>query len=85
MYDETTVIVPVPFSTEDYFVLVQLARRKNMTRSQFIIDALRQYLLAEQDKWRKEEEARRTAEKEPPRDPLPPPEVEKKSAVGGES
>jgi hypothetical protein len=58
MYDESTVIVPIPFTTDDYFVLVQLARRKNMTRSQLIMDALRQYLLAEQEKWREQERSK---------------------------
>jgi len=69
MYDESTVIVPIPFTTDDYFVLVQLARRKNMTRSQLIMDALRQYLLAEQEKWRKEEEEKRMLEKIKPVNP----------------
>jgi len=87
MYDESTVIVPIPFTTDDYFVLVQLARRKNMTRSQLIMDALRQYLLAEQDKWRKEEEERRMLEKNKSVNPQTQPGGEDKSAgeSGGEA
>jgi metal-responsive CopG/Arc/MetJ family transcriptional regulator len=80
MYDESTVIVPIPFTTDDYFVLIQLARRKNMTRSQLIMDALKQYLLVEQEKWRKEEEERRIAEKIIPKNPRPRPEGEDPSA-----
>jgi len=55
MYDESTVFFAVGMSTDDYFVLAQLARRKGMTRSQLIMEALRQYLLAEQERWRREQ------------------------------
>jgi len=72
--DETTVYFLVHMTTEDYFILVQLAKRKNMTRTQLIMEALRQYILAEQEKWRQEEEERRIAEKIRPRTPQPQPE-----------
>jgi len=58
MYDENTVFFVLGMSTEDYFVLVQLARRKNMTRTQLIMDALRQYILMEQEKWREQERSK---------------------------
>jgi len=83
MYDESTVIVPIPFTTDDYFVLVQLARRKNMTRTQLIMEALRQYLLAEQERWKREEEEKRMLEKIKPAKPVnPQPQPE---GEGGES
>jgi hypothetical protein len=69
MYDENTVFFVLGMTTDDYFVLVQLARRKNMTRSQLIMDALRQYLLAEQDRWKREEEEKRMLEKIKPVNP----------------
>jgi hypothetical protein len=80
MYDESTVFFPLGMATDDYFVLVQLARRKNMTRTQLIMEALRQYLLAEQERWRREEEEKRMLEKVKPLNPQPQPEGE-----GGES
>jgi hypothetical protein len=84
MYDESTVIVPIPFTTDDYFVLVNIARRKNMTRTQLIMDALRQYLLAEQERWRREEEEKRLAEKVLPKplNPQPQPEGEGNKSAG---
>ena len=82
MYDETTVFFVLGMSSDDYFVLVQLARRKNMTRSQLIMEALRQYLIAEQEKWRREEEEKRLAEKVLSKsvNPQPQPEGEGESA-----
>jgi hypothetical protein len=82
MYDESTVFFPLGMTTDDYFVLVQLARRKNMTRSQLIMDALRQYLLAEQERWKREEEEKRLAEKVLPKPVTPQPQPE---GEGGES
>ena len=52
MYDETTVIVPIGMTSEDYFLVLQLARKKNMTRSQFILDCVRQAVLKEQEAWK---------------------------------
>jgi hypothetical protein len=82
MYDENTVFFVLGMSTEDYFVLVQLARRKNMTRTQLIMDALRQYILMEQEKWRKEEEGKMMAEKAKPVKPQPQPEGEAEKSAG---
>jgi hypothetical protein len=53
MYDESTVFFALSMSTEDYFVVMQLAKRKNMTRSQFILDCIRQVVLKEQEEWQK--------------------------------
>jgi len=85
MYDESTIIVPISFTTDDYFVLVNVARRKNMTRTQLIMDALRQFLLAEQERWRKEEAEKRSAEKVMPKplNPQPQPEGEGGKSAGG--
>jgi hypothetical protein len=69
MYDENTVFFVVGMSTDDYLIFVQLARRKNMTRTQLIMEALRQYLISEQDRWRKEEEEKRMIEKLKPVNP----------------
>ena len=57
MFDETTVYFPVHMTTEDYFILIQFAKKKGMTRTQLIMEALKQYLISEQEKWRKEEKA----------------------------
>jgi hypothetical protein len=89
MYDENTVFFVVGMSTDDYFVFVQLARRKNMTRSQLIMEALKQYLISEQDRWRKEEEEKRMIEKLKPMNPQTRREGEDpndgKTEKGGES
>jgi len=89
MYDENTVFFVVGMSTDDYFVFVQLARRKNMTRTQLIMEALRQYLISEQDRWRKEEEEKRMIEKLKPVTPQTQREGEdpnaEKTEKGGES
>jgi hypothetical protein len=89
MYDENTVFFVVGMSTDDYFVFVQLARRKNMTRTQLIMEALKQYLISEQDRWRKEEEEKRMIEKLKPMNPQTRREGEDpnagKSEKGGES
>jgi hypothetical protein len=82
MYDESTVFFPLGMTTDDYFVLVQLARRKNMTRTQLIMEALRQYLLAEQERWRKEEEEKRMLEKIKPVNPQPQPGGEGDKSAG---
>jgi hypothetical protein len=73
MYDETTVIVPIPFTTEDYFLVMQLAKRKGLTRSQLIMDALKQYLLVEQERWKNQDQKSMT--------PRPQPEGEKAKAL----
>jgi hypothetical protein len=73
MYDETTVIVPIPFTTEDYFLVMQLAKRKGLTRSQLIMDALKQYLLVEQERWKNQDQKSMT--------PRPRPEGEKAKAL----
>jgi hypothetical protein len=82
MSDETTIYFPIHMSTEDYFILVQLAKRKGMTRTQLIMDALRQYLLAEQERWRQEEEEKKIAEKIKPVKPQPQPEGEADKSAG---
>jgi hypothetical protein len=82
MYDENTVFFVVGMSTEDYFILVNIARRKNITRTQLIMDALRQYLLAEQERWRREEEEKRMLEKIKPVNPQPQPEGEGDKSAG---
>jgi hypothetical protein len=84
MYDENTVLFVLGMSTDDYFVLVNIARRKNMTRTQLIMEALRQYLLAEQERWRREEEEKRLAEKVLPKplNPQPQPEGEGNKRAG---
>jgi len=83
MIDETTVYFPIHMTTDDYFILVQLARRKGMTRTQLIMEALKQYILAEQEKWRQEEEERRIAGKIKPMTPQPQPEGEGEKSAGG--
>jgi len=89
MYDENTVFFVVGMSTDDYLIFVQLARRKNMTRTQLIMEALRQYLISEQDRWRKEEEEKRMIEKLKPVNPQTRREGEDSNAgkieKGGES
>lgn len=65
MYDETTVIVPIPFTTEDYFLVMQLAKRKGLTRSQLIMDALKQYLLVEQERWKNQDQKSMTPRPQP--------------------
>ena len=82
MSDETTIYFPIHMSTEDYFILVQLAKRKGMTRTQLIMDALRQYLLAEQEKWKQQEEEKMMAEKAKPVKPQPQPEGEADKSAG---
>jgi len=67
MYDETTVIIPLPLTTEDYFIVTQLARRKNMTRSQFILDCVRQILLREQEAWLREQKKVEAERKDTPK------------------
>ena len=68
MYDETTVIIPLPLTTEDYFIVTQLARRKNMTRSQFILDCVRQVLLKEQEAWLREQKRVEAEKKDTPKE-----------------
>jgi len=68
MYDETTVIIPLPLTTEDYFIIAQLARKKNMTRSQFILDCVRQVLLREQEAWLREQRRVEVEKKDTPKE-----------------
>lgn len=49
MYDESTIFIPVSMSSEDYFVILQMARRKGMTRNQFIMECVKEYILREQN------------------------------------
>jgi hypothetical protein len=79
-YDESTVFFPLGMSTEDYFIVIQLAKKKNMTRSQFIMECIRQAILREQEEWRRQEEERRMLEKVKAMDPQPQPGDEPKRA-----
>jgi metal-responsive CopG/Arc/MetJ family transcriptional regulator len=58
-------------TTDDYFIVIQLARRKNMTRSQFVMDCIRQVILKEQEEWKRQEEEKRILEKVKAGDPRP--------------